>query len=82
MKGNQIEKDYLLLKTELAREIRGLFATLTVLTTGSPPERSEDLENFPAEKLVLLKQKLKQKLDGALTVAPSADVRFKTQGKS
>ena len=79
MTENQIEKDYAVLKTELVREIRGLYATLTVLTTGSPPDGSENLENLPAEKLVLLKQKLKQKLDAALAVTPSADVRFKSQ---
>lgn len=77
---SSIEKEHALLKAELLREIRGLFATFAVLTTGSPPESSEELENVPAEKLVLLKQKLKQKLDAALIVTPSADVRFNPPG--
>jgi hypothetical protein len=79
---NPIEKEHAVLKAELVREIKALFAAFSVLTTGQTPGNSEELENLSAEKLVLLKQKLKKKLDAALAVGPTADVRFKTREKS
>ena len=82
MTEKQIEKEHSVLKAELVREIKGLYATFVVLTTGQGVEVSDDVENLSAEKLVLLKQKLKQKLDGALAALPTADVRFKSQEKS
>ncbi|MCI0405467.1 MAG: hypothetical protein L0Z48_07080 [candidate division Zixibacteria bacterium] len=77
---NPIEKEHAVLKAELMREIKALYATLTILTTGQAPEVSDEIENLSAEKLVSLKQRLKQKLDGALAVGPTADVRFKPPG--
>jgi len=79
MTENKIEKELTLLKAELAREVKSLFAMLTALTTGSPPPDADGLDGLGAEKLLELKRKLKQKLDAALTVSPTADVRFKSQ---
>ncbi|MCI0330803.1 MAG: hypothetical protein L0196_07615 [candidate division Zixibacteria bacterium] len=81
MTENKIEKELTLLKAELAREVKSLFAVLTALTTGSPPQDTEGFDGLGAEKLLELKRKLKQKLDAALAVSPAADVRFKSQQK-
>ncbi len=72
-----IEKERAALKAELVKEVKTLYATLVVLTTGQSAEVTEELENLSAEKLLKLKRKLKQKLDGALAAVPFADVRFK-----
>ena len=80
MTEKQIEKEHSVLKTELVREVKGLYATLVVLTTGQGAEVSDEVENLSAEKLLELKRKLKQKLDGALAALPTADVRFKNPG--
>ncbi len=77
---NQIEKEYAVLKAELVREIKALFAAFSVLTTGQPPKIAEEFENLSAGKLLEVKRKLKQKLDSALAVSPIADVRFKSPG--
>jgi hypothetical protein len=76
----EIEKEHSVLKGELVKEVKGLYATLVVLTTGQGAEVGDEVENLSAEKLVELKKKLKQKLDGALAAEPSADVRFKVPG--
>ena len=80
MTEKQIEKEHSVLKAELVREVKGLYATLVVLTTGQGAEVSDEVENLSAEKLLELKRKLKQKLDGALAVGPTADVRFNVKG--
>ncbi len=79
---HKIKTEREILKTELMREIKTLFASISTLISGSA-ERLEDseLENLSAEKLLQLRRKLKQKLDGAASVAPTADVRFKSQQK-
>lgn len=76
------KKELALLRGELAREIKTLFASISALASGVA-ERLEDseLENLSAEALLQLRRKLKQKLDAATSVSPQADVRFKSQQK-
>ncbi len=79
---HKIKKERELLKAELVREIKTLFASISVLTSGSAERLEEtELENLSAEKLLQLRRKLKQKLDAAAPVSPQADVRFKSQQK-